>query len=130
MLSSVRVVPAADRSADAATARVCRRSAVVFTGRPRVGGSHRTSRCHRRQSGIGGLRSVAGTVESTEPPTGMEGNMDEVVPTAPRASMDYSELPARIPLEDVITTQATREAPDPTMGRDTESEFLLRNAAG
>jgi hypothetical protein len=45
-----------------------------------------------------------------------------------RPAADYRTLPEPIPLADTITTQETRDAPDPTMGRDTETEFLLRNA--
>lgn len=56
--------------------------------------------------------------------------MGNVLPKVPRAAMDYSELPERISLDETVTMQETREAPDPTMGRDTETEFLLRNAAG
>ena len=47
---------------------------------------------------------------------------------APRDAAEYRELPRRIAVEDMIETHETRDAPDPTMGRDTETEFLLRNA--
>lgn len=40
----------------------------------------------------------------------------------------YRELPPPIALEDTVETHASAEPPDPTMGRDTESEFLLRHA--
>lgn len=51
-------------------------------------------------------------------------------PNDPPDAVDYRELPEPIPLEDTIATQEIREAPDPTMGRDSETEFLLRHAAG
>jgi hypothetical protein len=54
----------------------------------------------------------------------------EVAPTDPPSAMDYRDLPEPIALEDMITTQVIREAPDPTMGRDTETEFVLRHAGG
>ena len=41
---------------------------------------------------------------------------------------DYRVLPEPIALEDTVVTQETRDAPDPTMGRDTETDFLLRHA--
>ena len=40
----------------------------------------------------------------------------------------FKTLPEHVPLEDTISTQEVDPAPDPTMGRDTELEFLLRNA--
>jgi hypothetical protein len=49
--------------------------------------------------------------------------------SAPRDRADYRQLPERIALEDTFETQETRDAPDPTMGRDTETDFLLRHAA-
>lgn len=56
--------------------------------------------------------------------------MGKIPPRVSGEARDYSELPQRIPLDETVTMQETREAPDPTMGRDTETEFLLRNAAG
>ena len=56
--------------------------------------------------------------------------MGKIPPKALGAATDYSELPERIPLDETVTMQETREVPDPTMGRDTETEFMLRNAAG
>ena len=49
-------------------------------------------------------------------------------PNASQKRLDYRELPEPIRLEDTIATQETRDAPDPVMGRDTETEFMLRNA--
>jgi hypothetical protein len=40
----------------------------------------------------------------------------------------WATLPEPIRLEDTITTQETIPARDPEMGRDTETEFMLRNA--
>ena len=56
--------------------------------------------------------------------------MDAARTTDPHRAVDYSVLPEPVALADTITTQETRDAPDPTMGRDTEVEFLLRNADG
>ncbi|MFC8503655.1 heme biosynthesis protein HemY [Pedococcus sp. NPDC057267] len=42
---------------------------------------------------------------------------------------DFTTLPDRVPPEALVTTQAASDAPDPEGGRDTETEFLLRNAA-
>lgn len=50
--------------------------------------------------------------------------------TTSPAAVDYSELPEPVALADTIAMQETTDAPDPTMGRDTETEFLLRYAAG
>ncbi|MBB2925507.1 heme biosynthesis protein HemY [Cellulomonas cellasea] len=49
-------------------------------------------------------------------------------PEVHHAAVDYRALPERVTLEDTITTKETRDAPDPTMGRDPETEFMLRNA--
>ena len=46
---------------------------------------------------------------------------------APAAS-PYAVLPEQIRLEDTVAMVETVAAPDPTMGRDTETEFMLRNA--
>lgn len=43
-------------------------------------------------------------------------------------AQDFRRLPEPIRLEDTVTTQEAREVPDPTMGRDAETEWLLRNA--
>ena len=40
----------------------------------------------------------------------------------------FKTLPEHVRLEDTISTQDIDPGPDPTMGRDTELEFLLRNA--
>jgi len=40
----------------------------------------------------------------------------------------FRKLPERIRVEDMIATQDTDPPPDPTMGRDTERDFMLRNA--
>ncbi|MEZ0446754.1 heme biosynthesis protein HemY [Cellulomonas sp. ICMP 17802] len=49
---------------------------------------------------------------------------DEPTPAASR----FATLPERIRVEDTIASVETEAAPDPTMGRDTETEFMLRNA--
>ena len=46
----------------------------------------------------------------------------------PVPSERFRKLPERIRPEDMTTTQATEAAPDPTMGRDPERDFMLRNA--
>ena len=51
-------------------------------------------------------------------------------PQPAREHPDFSTLPARIAPEDMITTQAIDPGPDPRGGRDTETEFMLRNAGG
>jgi len=45
-----------------------------------------------------------------------------------RPPTDFKRLPERIRLEDTFTSQDPDAAPDPTMGRDPERDFLLRNA--
>jgi len=47
---------------------------------------------------------------------------------ATAASARFRRMPDRIRLEDMIATQQTEPPPDPTMGRDCERDFLLRNA--
>ena len=49
---------------------------------------------------------------------------DEISPAASR----YSVLPEPVRLEDTIALVETVAAPDPNGGRDTETEFMLRNA--
>src|SRR5665647_566241 len=44
------------------------------------------------------------------------------------ASARFRKLPERIRPEDMIATQETEPPPDPTMGRDSERDFMLRNA--
>jgi hypothetical protein len=40
----------------------------------------------------------------------------------------FRHLPGRILPKDMVTTQDTEPPPEPTMGRDTERDFMLRNA--
>jgi len=47
----------------------------------------------------------------------------------PAASNRFRKLPERIKPEDMIASQETEPPPDPTMGRDPERDFMLRNAA-
>jgi hypothetical protein len=54
-------------------------------------------------------------------------------PTAParrqaRVQPDFTRLPERIAPEDMVTTQVVEPPEDPQGGRDTETEFMLRNA--
>ena len=44
------------------------------------------------------------------------------------ASARFRKLPERIRPEDMIAIQETEPPPDPTMGRDTDRDFMLRNA--
>ncbi|AEE44513.1 hypothetical protein [Cellulomonas fimi] len=46
----------------------------------------------------------------------------------PDPAARYAALPEPVRLADTITSQATTDAPDPTMGRDTETELMLRHA--
>ena len=41
---------------------------------------------------------------------------------------DFSHLPERVAPEDMTTTQDIDPGPDPRGGRDTDTEFMLRNA--
>lgn len=49
-------------------------------------------------------------------------------PDESASSARFRKLPERIPPEDMIATQETEPPPDPTMGRDSERDFMLRNA--
>jgi hypothetical protein len=56
----------------------------------------------------------------------------EQVPTGAEARADLAkrvhvDLP-RVRAEDMVTTQEVDAAPDPRGGRDTDTEFMLRNA--
>ena len=51
-------------------------------------------------------------------------------PDKPASSARFKSLPERIRPEDMIEAQETEPPPDPTMGRDTEHDFLMRNAGG
>lgn len=44
------------------------------------------------------------------------------------SSARFRKLPERIRPEDMIAIQETEPPPDPTMGRDTDRDFMLRNA--
>jgi len=44
------------------------------------------------------------------------------------SSARFRKLPERIRPEDMISFQETEPPPDPTMGRDPERDFMLRNA--
>ena len=44
------------------------------------------------------------------------------------AAARFKKLPERILPEDMIETQETEPPQDPKMGRDTEHDFLMRNA--
>lgn len=46
----------------------------------------------------------------------------------PVEARDYSSLPERVRPEQMVTTQEVEPARDPRGGRDTEMEFMLRNA--
>ena len=41
---------------------------------------------------------------------------------------DFTHLPEPVRIADTATTQEVDPAPDPQGGRDTETEFVLRNA--
>ena len=44
------------------------------------------------------------------------------------AHPDYTRFPERVAPEDMVTTQVVEPPEDPQGGRDTETEFMLRNA--
>jgi hypothetical protein len=48
----------------------------------------------------------------------------------PEPSARFKKLPEHIRLEDTITSQDPDAPPDPTMGRDPNRDFMLRNAGG
>ena len=56
--------------------------------------------------------------------------MGSAEPNVSRDTTDFRELPEPIRLDETITSQASSDVPDPTMGRDAETEWLLRYAAG
>ena len=61
----------------------------------------------------------------------MDDRTPEVQDTAELAGPDHHRsLPEPVRLEDTVTSQDVVEAPDPTMGRDAETEWLLRYGAG
>jgi hypothetical protein len=49
-------------------------------------------------------------------------------PKPARPVPDFTHLPERIAPEDMSTTQDIDPGPDPRGGRDTDTEFMLRNA--
>lgn len=55
-------------------------------------------------------------------------DQDKTDLTRTASSVRFRQLPERIRPEDMVTTQETEAPPEPTMGRDTERDFLLRNA--
>jgi hypothetical protein len=62
---------------------------------------------------------VSTVADSVEGPSG-----SGVRPEADR----YRRLPARVRPEDLVATVDPVAPPDPTMGRDPERDFMLRNA--
>lgn len=40
----------------------------------------------------------------------------------------YRKLPEPVRLEDTVTSRDPEPPPDPTMGRDPDTDFLLRNS--
>lgn len=52
------------------------------------------------------------------------------VPSDAPAPVRFHELPTHVALDETIASQPASPPPDPTMGHDTETEFMLRNAAG
>ena len=55
-------------------------------------------------------------------------SVDEV--KEPLTSARFTTLPRHIPLKDTISTKDPDAPPDPTMGRDPDLDFMLRNAGG
>lgn len=56
--------------------------------------------------------------------------MDSAAPKPSRDAADYRRLPEPVRIEETITSEEASDVPDPTMGRDAETDWLLRNAAG
>ena len=49
-------------------------------------------------------------------------------PDDPCDEPPFSKLPERVPPEQMTTAEAAMPVPDPTGGRDPDTDFLLRNA--
>ncbi len=58
--------------------------------------------------------------------TGVEAPSDPGDTGPPVQPARFHELPERVRPEDMVATQEAEPAPDPTMGRDTERDFMLR----
>jgi hypothetical protein len=59
------------------------------------------------------------------------GRRARTTPRPPHRELpDFTHLPERIAPEDLTTTLDLDPGPDPRGGRDTETEFMLRNAGG
>lgn len=54
--------------------------------------------------------------------------MDDAPAPQPDPRARWATLPEPVRIVDTITSHASSDAPDPVMGRDTETEFMLRNA--
>jgi len=52
----------------------------------------------------------------------------EAGPTQEEPGRDFRRLPDRIDAAALVTTHDLEPAPDPTMGRDAERDFMLRYA--
>ena len=59
---------------------------------------------------------------------GRRGRRTPRPPDRARLQPDFTQLPERIAPEDMTTTQDIDPGPDPRGGRDTDTEFMLRNA--
>jgi len=51
---------------------------------------------------------------------------DTLDPRAPRPANQFAVLPDHVRLEDTVPSQPATEPPDPTMGRDPDTDFMLR----
>jgi hypothetical protein len=61
---------------------------------------------------------------------GKQPRAEGTAATKPRQLPDFTRLPARVPPDELTTTQDVDPAPDPYGGRDTETEFMLRHIGG
>ncbi len=76
---------------------------------------------------VGKTDSAAGT-ESVAQTQSVPQTQSVADPEEPARSARFRKLPARIRPEDTFASQDPDAAPDPTMGRDPDRDFMLRNA--
>jgi len=77
---------------------------------------------------VSNMAQTARAADSTDSTNKDKVDQDKTGQDDTAPSVRFRQLPERVRPEDMIATQETEAPPEPTMGRDTERDFMLRNA--